>query len=146
MELAYHGRHEQEGVAYQYKADLVEMAQWADVLIAVIPGGPATEGVISEAVLEALGPEGSLINVARGSVVDEEALIACLKDGRLGSAGLDVFLNEPNPNPAFADIPNVVLHPHHASGTIETRDAMSQLVLDNLKAYFAGKPLLTPVN
>ena len=146
VELAYHGRHEQEGVAYQYKADLVEMAQWADVLIAVIPGGPATEGVISEAVLEALGPEGSLINVARGSVVDEEALIACLKDGRLGSAGLDVFLNEPNPNPAFADIPNVVLHPHHASGTIETRDAMSQLVLDNLKAYFAGKPLLTPVN
>ena len=146
VEIAYHGRHQQADVAYSYMADLIAMAEWADILIAAMPGGAATEGMISEAVLEALGPDGSFINIARGSVVDEAALIACLKDGRLGSAGLDVFLNEPEPSTAFAAIPNVVLHPHNASGTVETRGAMSQLVLDNLAAYFAGKPLVTPVN
>ncbi|WP_319410982.1 2-hydroxyacid dehydrogenase [uncultured Cohaesibacter sp.] len=146
VELAYHGRRQQADVAYHYMADLEAMAKWADVLIAAMPGGADTEGMISANVLEALGPQGSFINIARGSVVDEAALIACLKDGRLGSAGLDVFVNEPNPDVAFAAIPNAVLHPHNASGTVETRGAMSQLVVDNLKAHFAGQPLLTPVN
>ena len=146
VELAYNGRHEQSDVAYHYMGDIVAMAAWADVLIAAMPGGASTEGMISRAVLEALGPEGSFINIARGSVVDEAAFIDCLKAGRLGSAGLDVFLNEPKSDPAFNSLPNVVLHPHNASGTIETRGAMSQLVVDNLAAHFAGKPLLTPVN
>nr|WP_321458044.1 2-hydroxyacid dehydrogenase [uncultured Cohaesibacter sp.] len=146
VEMAYNGRHEQSGVDYPYMSDLVAMAKWSDMLIAVMPGGPATQGIINTQVLEALGPEGTFINVARGSVVDEDALIACLKDGRLGSAALDVYLNEPNPNPAFTELTNIVLHPHHASATVETRGAMSQLVVDNLAAHFAGKPLLTAVN
>ena len=96
--------------------------------------------------LAALGPDGTLVNVARGTVVDEPALIAALRSGALGSAGLDVYLNEPDPDPAFAALGNVVLYPHHASGTLETRDRMAQMTLDNLAAFFAGRPLLTPVN
>ena len=96
--------------------------------------------------IEALGPEGTLVNVARGTVVDEDALVAALRDGRLGSAGLDVYLNEPRPDPAFAALPNAVLYPHHASGTEETRDRMAQLTLDNLAAFFADQRLPTPVN
>lgn len=102
--------------------------------------------MIDAAVIRALGPEGTLVNVARGSVVDERALIVALQNGTLGSAGLDVFCDEPRIHPAFADLGNVVLSPHNASGTIETRDAMAQLVIDNLEAHFAGAPLLTPVN
>jgi lactate dehydrogenase-like 2-hydroxyacid dehydrogenase len=92
-----------------------------------------------------LGPQGVLVNVARGSVVDEPALIAALRSGALGHAALDVYWNEPNPDPALTALPNVTLYPHHASGTEETRDAMAQLVVDNLAACFAGQPLLTPV-
>ncbi|WP_316861378.1 2-hydroxyacid dehydrogenase [uncultured Cohaesibacter sp.] len=145
-ELGYWGRNPQSGIDYHYESDLLALAEWSDILIASMPGGAATQGVVSEKVLEAIGPKGSFINIARGSVVDEKALIATLGDGRLGSAGLDVFLNEPNPDPAFRALGNVVLHPHNASGTMETRGAMSQLVLDNLAAHFAGKPLITPVN
>jgi lactate dehydrogenase-like 2-hydroxyacid dehydrogenase len=96
-------------------------------------------------VIEALGPTGLLINVARGSVVDETALVAALTEGRLGGAGLDVFADEPNVPTALFDLPNVVLQPHIGSATIDTRRAMGQLVVDNLAAHFAGRPLITPI-
>ena len=96
--------------------------------------------------MAALGPDGLLINVSRGSVVDEAAMIAALTSGALGHAALDVFASEPDPDPALASLPNVTLYPHHASGTVETRDAMAQLVVDNLAAFYAGQPLLTPVD
>ena len=129
----------------RYFADPVEMAGWANVMIACVPGGPATRHLIDGAVIAALGPGGTLINVARGSVVDEDALIAALTDGRLGSAGLDVFACEPDPDPRLLCLPNVVVSPHHASGTVRTRDAMAQLVVDNLLAWRDGRPLVTPV-
>lgn len=146
QEVGYHNRSEKQGVDYTYFSDLIKLAEWADVLIAATPGGSQTAGLISRDVLHALGPNGTFVNISRGSVVDEEALIDALTSGKLGSAGLDVFLNEPEPDKAFLSMPNVVLYPHHASGTVQTRDAMAQLVVDNLAAFFAGKPLLTPVN
>lgn len=132
--------------AYHYESEIKALAAWSEILVVTIPGTPETEGVIDQAVIEAVGPDGMLINISRGSVVDEPALISALQSGTLGSAGLDVYLNEPNPNPAFRELENVVLYPHHASGTVETRNAMARLVLDNLAAYFAGKPPITPVN
>lgn len=146
MAIGYYGRSRKQGITYDYFADLVELAKWADVLVVATPGGAETEGLVSAEVIDALGPSGSFINIARGSVVDEAALIDALKEGRIASAGLDVFYNEPDPDPAFAELDNAVLYPHHASGTEETRDRMAQLALDNLAAFFAGKPLLTPVN
>lgn len=146
QEVGYFGRTEKPGVGFRYFGDLVQLADWADVLIAATPGGAETRGLISAEVLHALGPKGTFVNISRGTVVDEPALIEALQSDRLGGAGLDVFLNEPNPDRAFAEMENVVLYPHHASGTLETRDAMAQLVVDNLAAFFAGKPLLSPVN
>lgn len=143
--IGYFGR-SRKPVDYDFFPDLTALAGWADILIVATPGGPETEGLISAPVIAALGPEGTLVNVARGTVVDEGALVAALRDGRLGSAGLDVYLNEPRPDPAFAALPNAVLYPHHASGTEETRDRMAQLTLDNLAAFFAGQRLPTPVN
>lgn len=128
-----------------YFADPVALADWSDILIACVPGGDATHHLIGSAVLAALGPEGTLINVARGSVVDEDALIDALTGGRLAAAGLDVFASEPAPDPRLAALRNVTLSPHHASGTVRTRDAMAQLVVDNLLAWRDGRPLLTPV-
>ncbi len=116
-----------------------------DCLMVTCLGGPTTAGLVSRAVIEALGPEGWLINVARGSVIEEPALVEALVAGRLGAAGLDVFATEPNIPEALLALDNVVLQPHQASATWETRDAMGQLVLDNLKAHFGGQPLLTPV-
>jgi lactate dehydrogenase-like 2-hydroxyacid dehydrogenase len=132
-------------VDYAFFPDTLSLAQWSDILVVIVPGGAATQGLISREVIHAVGPTGTIINVARGSVVDEPALIAALCDGQLGSAGLDVYLNEPNPDPALSALANVTLYPHHASGTLETRDAMAQTVVDNLAAHFAGQPLLTPV-
>lgn len=132
--------------AYPYEPDVKALAEWSDILVVAIPGTSETEGMINRAVIEAVGPDGTLVNISRGSVVDEAALISALQSGALGSAGLDVYLNEPNPNPAFRELTNVVLYPHHASGTVETRNAMARLVLDNLAAFFAGKTPLTPVN
>ncbi|QDY71524.1 2-hydroxyacid dehydrogenase [Qingshengfaniella alkalisoli] len=146
LNIVYHGRNKQDAVDYPYYADLKEMAQDVDIMIVITAGGEGTRGLISKDVIEALGPDGALINVSRGTVVDEPAMIEALQSGKLGAAGLDVFLNEPDIDPAFAALENVTLYPHHASGTIETRAAMSQLVVDNLAAHFAGKPLLTPVN
>lgn len=146
LTIGYHSRNPKSGNDYAYFDDPVKLAEWADVLIAATPGGPSTEGLISAEVLDALGPSGSFVNIARGTVVDEPALIKALEEGRIASAGLDVYLNEPNPDPRFAKLDNVVLYPHHASGTEETRERMAQLAVDNIDAFFAGKPLLTPVN
>ncbi|MHA3976692.1 2-hydroxyacid dehydrogenase [Halovulum sp. GXIMD14794] len=145
LEIGYTSR-SRKPVDFAFHPTARDLADWADILVLVVPGGEETRGMIDAEVLAALGPTGTLINVARGSVVDEPALIAALKDGKLGSAGLDVYLNEPEPDPALIALPNVTLYPHHASGTVETRDAMAQLVVDNLAAHFQGRPLLTPVN
>ncbi|WP_172292023.1 2-hydroxyacid dehydrogenase [Pseudoruegeria sp. HB172150] len=144
LDIGYTSR-SRKAVEHTFFPDVRSLADWADILVVIVPGGEETRGMISAEVLDALGPDGTLINVARGSVVDELAMIDALRSGRLGNAGLDVFLNEPNPEPALTSLPNVTLYPHHASGTVETRDAMAQLVVDNLAAYFAKRDLLTPV-
>ncbi|WP_045389410.1 2-hydroxyacid dehydrogenase [Falsirhodobacter sp. alg1] len=145
LEVGYSGRNPKD-VTYQYFSSTVALAEWADILIAATTGGEGTRHLVSAEVLAALGPDGCFVNIARGSVVDEPALIAALKEGRIASAGLDVFMDEPAPAAELTSLPNVTLYPHHASGTVETRNAMHQLAVDNLAAYFAGKPLLTPVN
>ena len=144
MEIAYHGRHPQD-VAYAYHADLAGLAAWADFLIVVTPGGPGTQHLIDARILAALGSKGTLINVARGSVVDEQALVQALQSGTLGGAGLDVFEHEPAVPVELMAMDHVVLLPHIGSATRETRQAMAQLVLDNLAAHFSGRDLLTPV-
>lgn len=143
--LAYFSRNEKPGVPYRYYSDLVELARDSAVLVVVVPGGKATEKLIDRRVMDALGPEGILINVARGSVVDEPALVAALQEGRLGGAGLDVFADEPNvPLPLLA-MDNVVLQPHQASATVETRRAMGDLMLANLAAHFEGSKPPSPL-
>ena len=145
MNIAYHGRHRQEGVAHKYYANLTEMARDCDVLMVICPGGAATRRMVNAEVLQALGPEGTLINAARGSVVDEPALVKALADGTLGAAGLDVFESEPKVPQALFTMDNVVLQPHVGSATHDTRTAMGNLTVDNLRAHFSGKPALTPV-
>lgn len=142
-EIGYHGPN-RKPVDHRYFADLAEMARWADVLIAACPGGAATRGLVSRAVLEALGPEGVFVNISRGSVVDQAALVSLLVERKLGGAGLDVFDDEPNAPEALFTLDHVVLQPHQGSGTTQTRQAMGDLTVDNVDAYFAGKPLLTP--
>ena len=143
--IVYHSRKAQAGIAYRHYPDLLAMARDVDTLILILPGGAATKDMIDAKVLEALGPDGVLINVARGSVVKEADLIAALKAGKIAAAGIDVFQNEPHFNKAFLDCPNTVLLPHVGSSTIVTRNAMSQLTVDNLKAWLDKKPPLTPV-
>jgi lactate dehydrogenase-like 2-hydroxyacid dehydrogenase len=145
MKIAYHSRRKVADVPFTYYDKLVDLAKNSDYLVAIIPGGQETFHLIDEAVLRALGPKGILVNVARGSVVDEAALVKCLQEGALGGAGLDVFEEEPKMSEALWTMENVVLTPHIGSGTHETRAAMSRLTLDNLVAHFAGKPVLTPV-
>jgi lactate dehydrogenase-like 2-hydroxyacid dehydrogenase len=132
-------------VSYQHYHDLIEMAKAVDTLIVIVPGGASTTKMINADVLKALGPRGVVINVARGSVVDEPALIAALKSGTILAAGLDVFANEPTVPDELRNMHNVVLLPHIGSASVVTRNAMDQLVVDNLKSWFAGKPPLTPV-
>jgi lactate dehydrogenase-like 2-hydroxyacid dehydrogenase len=143
--VAYHSRRPVADVSWQHYPDLVALARDSDFLIVIIPATPQTDKIVNRAVLEALGPGGILVNVARGAVVDEDALVAALAAGKLGGAGLDVFVHEPQVPEALFGMDNVVLAPHVGSGTHETRRAMSQLVLDNLDAHFAGKPLLTQI-
>jgi lactate dehydrogenase-like 2-hydroxyacid dehydrogenase len=143
--VVYHSRNPAKGVSYKHYPDLMEMAKAVDTLIAIVPGGPGTAKMINADVMKALGPRGVIINVARGTVVDEQALIAALKSGTILAAGLDVFEKEPNVPDELKAMQNVVLLPHIGSGSVVTRNAMDQLVVDNLKAWFAGKPPLTPV-
>jgi lactate dehydrogenase-like 2-hydroxyacid dehydrogenase len=145
MRVIYTGPRRKPDAPFEYVADLVELARRSDYLMVACKGGPETRHLISAAVIDALGPKGTLVNVARGSVVDESALIAALSSGRLGFAALDVFQNSPNVNPAFLRLPNVILQPHQGSATVETRTAISKLMLDNLIAWFERRPLLTPV-
>ena len=143
--VAYHSRNPVKDVSWKHYPDLVALAKDSDFLIVIIPSTPQTQKIVSKAVIEALGPTGILVNVARGAVVDEDALLDALKAGKVGGAGLDVFVNEPSVPADFFAMDNVVLQPHVGSATHETRRAMSQLVLDNLDAKFAGKPLLTEI-
>lgn len=143
--VVYHGRSEQADVPYGYYADLVDMARDVDILLSVAPGGTATNHMINAEVLDALGPDGILINVGRGSVVDEKALVEALKSGTILSAGLDVFENEPHVPADLIEMEHVVVLPHVGSASVHTRNQMGQLCVDNLKSYFeTGKPL-TPV-
>jgi hydroxypyruvate reductase len=143
--VAYHSRRPVADVHYQYYPSLVELAKNSDFLVVIIPSTAETLKIVSKDVIEALGPTGILVNVARGAVVDEDALVEALTAGTLGGAGLDVFVNEPKVPEVLFGMDNVVLEPHVGSATNETRRAMSQLVLDNLDAHFAGKPLLTEI-
>ncbi|MGZ5106196.1 MAG: NAD(P)-dependent oxidoreductase, partial [Usitatibacter sp.] len=121
------------------------LARESDLLMVACPGGESTRNLVNRAVIDALGPKGFIVNIARGSVIDEPALIEALQQNRIAGAGLDVFADEPRVPEALMSMENVVLQPHVASATHRTRAAMGQLVLDNLAAHFAGKPLLTPV-
>lgn len=145
MQIAYTDPVQANDVPYLWHPDVLSLASAVDFLIVCAAGGGGTAQLINAAVLKALGPDGILVNIARGSIVDEAALLDALASGGIAGAGLDVFANEPSINPAFLSLQNAVLQPHHASGTRETRRAMGQLVRDNLAAHFAGKPLLTPV-
>jgi lactate dehydrogenase-like 2-hydroxyacid dehydrogenase len=144
MRIAYTGRKPQD-VPYRYVADLKGLAAESDFLIVACPGGAATRNIVNAEVLAALGKKGTLVNIARGSIVDEPALVAALQGGVIKAAGLDVFADEPNiPSPLLA-MDNVVLLPHVGSATRETRQAMGDLCKANLDAWFAGKPLPTPI-
>ncbi|MGP8121603.1 MAG: 2-hydroxyacid dehydrogenase [Xanthobacteraceae bacterium] len=143
--VVYHSRHPAAGVKYRHYPDLVEMAKAVDTLIIITPGGASTNKLVNAEVIDALGPQGVIINVARGSVIDEPALIAALKARKIMAAGLDVYAGEPNVPEELRALPNTVLLPHVGSASIATRNAMDQLVVDNLKAWFEGKPPLTPI-
>jgi lactate dehydrogenase-like 2-hydroxyacid dehydrogenase len=144
--LRYHNRHPVKGAAYGYVASGAELARWADVLVVAAAGGPQTRHLVDASVIEALGPEGVLINVSRGAVVDETALTRALVEGRLGGAGLDVFEDEPRTPRELWGLDNVVLQPHQGSATVETRRAMADTVLANLDAWLAGKAPPNPVS
>jgi len=144
MDIRYHARHPVADAAWPHEPSLIELARWADFLVVITAGGPGTRHLINADVLEALGPQGFLINVARGSVVDEQALVHALAEKRIAGAGLDVFENEPQiPNALLRD--NVVLLPHIASATEETRQAMAQRVVDNLECFFAEGRMISTV-
>ena len=143
--ICYFGRRKQADVPYPFYSDLVAMARDVDTLMAILPGGPATQNLINAEVLAALGPRGIVINMARGSVVEEAALKAALRSGTILAAGLDVYVNEPKIDADLFNVPNLVLLPHVGSGSKLTRDRMGQLCCDNLAAYAASKPPLTPV-
>lgn len=144
-DIAYHTRRPQPDLPYRYAPKLLDMARDVDVLVVIVPGGVDTRHLVDRAVMEALGPGGCLINVARGSVVDETALIDCLTTGKLGMAGLDVFEDEPRVPPALFTLENVVLTPHVGSATAQTRNAMGLLVVENLIAWKDGRAPITPV-
>lgn len=145
MPVRYHNRRAVAGSPYRHEPDLLALARWADFLVLTCPGGAQTHHLIGREVLEALGAEGFLINVARGSVVDEQALIAALRLGLIGGAGLDVYEHEPEVPAAMRELDNLVLLPHVGSASVETRQRMEDLVLENLHAFIAGGELLTPL-
>lgn len=146
MDIAYTARSAKSTPAdWTFVADPVALAARSDFLFVTTLANASTRHIVNAAVLKALGPQGMLINISRAQNIDEAALLEALEDGTLGSAALDVFEGEPNLNPRFTRLPNVLLQPHHASGTVETRKAMGKLMRDNLLAHFAGQSLLTPV-
>lgn len=145
MAVRYHSRTPRQGVPYGYEASLVALASWSDFLVVACVGGAATRHLVNAPVLHALGPRGILINIARGSVVDQAALLSALRSGELGGAGLDVLEQEPAPATEFAAFDQVSLMPHVGSATRETREAMSELVLDNVIAFMRSGKLLTPI-
>jgi len=146
LDIAYHNRSRKPDLPYRYESSVIALARSVDTLMVVVPGGPETDGMIDAAVLAALGQNGVLVNVARGSVVVEQALVEALRSGQLLAAGLDVFPEEPRVAQALIDLPNVVLTPHIGSASLATRQAMGDLVFANIESWFEnGKPL-TPVN
>jgi lactate dehydrogenase-like 2-hydroxyacid dehydrogenase len=144
MKIRYHNRRKKD-VAFPYDPDPVTLAKNSDVLMIVTPGGAETQNLVSTKVLDAVGPEGYVINIARGSVVDEPMLLRYLQENRIAGAGLDVFADEPRVPPEFFKLDNVVLFPHVGSATVETRKAMGDLQIENLRRHFAGQPVLTRV-
>ncbi len=143
MAVRYHARRPVADVTWAYEASLLELARWADFLVIITAGGAGTRHLVNAEVLDALGPRGFLVNVARGSVVDETALVAALRDKRIAGAGLDVFENEPHVPAELLTLDNVVLLPHVASATEETRQAMADRVFDNLQAFFTTGQLIS---
>jgi D-3-phosphoglycerate dehydrogenase len=144
MEILYTARSSHADVAYGFRPTPIELARDCDSLVISAAGGPETRGIVDGLVLRALGPQGFVVNIARGSLIDEPALISALMAGEIAGAALDVFWDEPDINPAFARLDNVVLQPHAGSGTDETRAAIGRLMRANLAAHFAGEPLITP--
>lgn len=145
MDVRYHNRRERPGAPCRYEPSLLELARWADFMVVACEGGAGTRHLVGAEVIDALGPQGIIVNVARGSVIDEEALVRALAEQRLGGAGLDVLEHEPAVPPALMRMDQVVLSPHVGSATEDTRRAMARLVLDNLASFFAGRGLLTPI-
>ena len=144
MDIRYHSRRPVDGVAWRHEVSLVELARWCDYLVVITAGGAATRHLVDADVLDALGPRGFLVNVARGSVIDEAALVRALAERRIAGAGLDVFENEPHVPRALFELDNVVLLPHIASGTEETRQAMADRVFDNLQGFFRDGRMVSP--
>ncbi len=145
MEISYYGPNNKPAYSYTYEPDLIKLAANSDYLMVCCKGGEETRNLVNADVIEALGPEGMLINIARGTVVDEMALLSALQTGKLGFAGLDVFEKEPQVPEGFMSLDNVLMVPHIGSASAETRQAMGDLVTKNIRAYFAGEPVLTPV-
>ena len=145
MQLHYFSRTKKDTPDWHYHSDVLSLASAVDIMMVAVSGGPDTVNIISRDVLQALGPDGLIVNSARGTTLDEEALLEFLQSGKLRGAALDVFENEPDINPRFLTLDNVLLQPHHSSGTIETRKAMGVLQRENIKAFFEDAPLLTPV-
>jgi glyoxylate reductase len=146
MEVAYHGRHAQPAKPYRYFASLLDLAEWSDILVVATRSTPETCGSVNGAVLDALGRAGHVVNVARGAIIDQEALVARLSDGRTAGAGLDVFDGEPSVPETLLKHPNVVLSPHVAGSTEDGQETTLRMVLANLAAFFEGRPLPTPVD
>ena len=145
MRVVYYGRSHQPAVPHIYYDNLEDMARDSDWLVVIAPGGKGTDGIVSRKVLEALGPKGKLVNVARGTLIDEAAMVELLQNGGLGGAALDVFEKEPEVPAAILGLDNVVLSPHQGSATTQTSDAMGALLVANLDRHFAGEPLISAV-
>jgi len=146
MDVHYFARSEKETPNWTYHSDPISLASAVDYLVVALVGGKETEGFVTKEVLEALGPRGIIVNISRGTTIDEEAMIQALSNGTLGGAALDVFLNEPKIDERFYQLDNVTIQPHQGSGTVETRADMGQLQRDNVSAFLAGTALVTPVN
>ncbi len=145
LEIAYHSRSARDDVSFQYFDSLLKLAQWADFLVVATPGGAGTKHLINREILDALGPNGVLVNIARGSVVDTEQLAQALRQHRIAAAGLDVYESEPKPPAQLLHLPNAVLTPHVAGWSPESVDETVRLFLENARRHFAGQPVLTPL-